>query len=473
MIPNDWSSYEKEVHKMMSRHKTPGASVGLALHGKPIYTQGFGFGDVEQQTSIDKDTIFGIGSVTKSITAVAIMQLQERGLLKVGDRVTKYLPEFKVGSEGVEEGMTIHHFLTHTAGLPPLPTLTHSLVRSFWEDESMMEGEQAEKLRALEPIDTDEQLIKYIADSDVRLLGNPGEHFSYSNDCYAMLGTVVSRVSGMPYEEYVDQHILKPLDMTRSFFAAEKISALHNVATLYSSKKVKRKNEVYATPIWWSAPAQTAAGFLKSTVSDMLRYMDIYRSDGAVILSPQSINQMCTPYAQPVPGQFYGYGMMIHSNYRGCSIIEHGGNLKGVAAWASCVRERGLTGVALTNRSPAPSGDLLLGAINKVLGVPARTRRYSFKDYACPPARLAEYAGTYSSEEGFAVKISTLSTGLQFDMDGEKLMGRPVALDTFAVRRKGLESAARFIRNDKGECMGLAMGFRIVLKAAVPADERA
>ena len=474
MITNEWLGYEEEARRLMTRHKTPGAAVGIALQGQQIYTQGFGFADVDKQTSIDEDTIFGIGSVTKSFTAVAIMQLQERGLLSVGDHVTKYLPEFKVGSEDAQLGMTIHHFLTHTAGLPPLPSLSRSLARSFWSDESMMTGEQAEKLRSLEPIDTDDELIRFVADSDISLLGNPGEYFSYSNECYALLGTIISRVSGIPYEEYIDRHILQPLEMSRSFFDADKIQGLQNTAILYSSKKLKGKDHVYAAPLWWKAPAQTAAGFLKSTVRDMLRYMEIYRSGGhcggAAILSQQSVNQICTPYAQPVPGQFYGYGMMIHSNYRGYSIVEHGGNLKGVAAWASCIREKGVTGVALTNRSPAPSGDLLLGAMNHVIGAPLRTRRYIFKKYACPPARLREYTGTYSSGEGSTVKVTALCNGLQFEMSGEKVKARPVGIDTFAVRRKGLESAVRFVRTDKGEPWGLAMGYRIILKDTVPME---
>lgn len=474
MSTYDWHSYEEEAHRLMQRHQTPGAAVGVAKHGKPIYLQGLGFSDVEKQKGINEETIFGIGSVTKSFTAVAIMQLQERGLLSVSDCMTKYLPDLRVGSSGAEQGMKIHHFLTHTTGLPPLPSLTRALLRSFWIDETMMEGEQAERLRGLEPIDTDEDLIRFIADSDVKLLGNPGEYFSYSNDCYAMLGTIITRVSGETYEEYVEKNILKPLEMNRSFFDAKRITSLDNVANLYSSRKVKGKDQIFAAPVWWASPAQTAAGFLKSTVSDMLRYMDIYRtggqSNGVSILSEKSINQMCSPYAQPLPGRFYGYGLDIHRNYQGASIVEHGGNIKGVAAWACCIREKGITGVTLANRTPAPSGDLVLGAVNNVLGIPVRTRRYSFKSYACPEERLHEYAGAYTSGEGSTVKVRVLTQGLEFEMAGERVRARPVGVDAFAMRRKGLDSEVRFIRNHKGEPWALAVGYRMLPKAPQPED---
>ena len=213
----------------------------------------------------------------------------------------------------------------------------------------------------------------------------------------------------------------------------------------------------------------SAAGFLKSTTRDMLRYMEIFRTDGTCdgvrILSPESVDQICTPYAQPVPGQFYGYGMMVHSNYKGVSLVEHGGNIKGVSAWVSCIREKGITGVTLTNLVSSPGAEIMLGAINTALNVPVKTRRYNFKPFYCPPEKLAQYEGVYISGEGATVKVTAKGNNLQFEMGGARFTGRPIGVDTFSMRRKGLDSAVRFLRNTKGDTWGIAAGFRIIPKA--------
>lgn len=472
----DWSSYEQSTTELLATHQVPGAAVGLAIDGKTVYTHGFGWANVEQQVPINQDTIFGIGSVTKSFTAVAILQLQEQGKLSVEDLVTKYLPEFRIGKQGAERAMTLHHFLTHTAGVPPLPTLNHAMARSYWAELDEMDPKQAEKVKGLQPIDTAEELLKFIADLDVQLLGNPGEHFSYSNDCWALLGAIIQRVSGMPYEDYVTKHILQPLGMERSLFNGEGLQHRDNVASLYASKKVDGQDQIYLSPNWTAAPSMTAAGFLKSTVRDMLRYMEIYRTggvcEGARVLSQRSVDLITTPHAQVLPGQFYGYGLSVHGNYQGVSLVEHGGNVKGVSAYVSCVPEKGITGVTLTNLSSSPGGTLLLGAINSVLGLPIATRRYVYRDFSCSPAKLQSYVGSYVSAEGAAVQVSALPDGIELDVGGEKIKGRPVGIDTFAIMLKGMEMAVRFLRNARGEAWGLALGYRIIPKAK-PVEESA
>lgn len=466
---HDWGLYEQFAAELLRRNQVPGAAVGVAVDGETVYANGFGWANVENQVPIDENTVFGIGSVTKSFTAVAVMQLQEQGKLAVEDLVTKYLPEFRIGKQGAEQAMTIHHFLTHTAGVPPLPTLNHSMVRSYLADADEMEPEQVEKMKGITPIDTAEELLQFIADLDVQLLGNPGEHFSYSNDCWALLGAVIQRVSGMTYEDYVTKHILQPLGMQRSLFNGADLEHLENVTSLYASKKVAGEDQVYLSPNWSAAPAMTAAGFLKSTVHDMLRYMEIYRTGGVCagtrILSERSVNLMTAPHAQAVPGQFYGYGLSVHGNYHGVSLVEHGGNVKGVSAYVTCVPERGVTGVALTNLSSAPGGSLLLGAVNNTLGLPVATTRYVYRDFACSPEKLQLYVGSYLSGEGAAVKVTAVSGGLELSVGDERLKARPVGVDTFAVELKGTEMAVRFLRDTQGEAWALALGYRIIPKA--------
>lgn len=443
--------------------KVPGSIVSVAVKGKPVYTHAFGYRDVEQKLPATADTIFGIGSITKSFTAVAIMQLQEQGKLSVTDPVLKYLPKFRFGRDGAEKAMTLHHLLTHSAGMPPLPTLLAAMARSLQRDAADMDEKDRKQILALKQIEDADQLLEYIAGLDVQPFGYPGQYFSYSNDGFALLGAIVAKVSGEPYEAYVMEHILKPLGMESSSFDSYKST---NVATLYATKRVKGREVVFASPAPWEAPSMAAAGFLRSTASDMLRYMDIYRTGGvgagARILSAKSIDQMTTPYIRTDSGLYYGYGLMIHRNYRGVSLVEHGGNVKGVSTYVSCVRERGITGLALTNLQSSPGADLVLGAMNVLMGAPTTSRRFQFPKLEVAPERLKRYVGTYASGEATTIKVTFDGKSLIAETDGHRLPARPTGLDTFAVRQKGIDSAVEFLIGKDGEPWALCTHFRIV-----------
>jgi CubicO group peptidase (beta-lactamase class C family) len=164
-------------------------------------------------------------------------------------------------------------------------------------DDTMMEGEQGEKLKTLEPLDSPQELMEYMASLDIRLLGYPGEYFSYSNDCYGLLGEIIARVSGLSYEDYVSENIFQPLGMTRSTFSTATVQEMDNVATLYSYRHVDKRGrvKVFRAPVWGQAPAMTACGFMKSTLRDMMRYAEIFAtggtSNGNRILSDKSVDQ--------------------------------------------------------------------------------------------------------------------------------------------------------------------------------------
>jgi CubicO group peptidase (beta-lactamase class C family) len=206
----------------MAEHKVPGVAVSVISGGEVIYKKGFGFRDQERGLPVTPDTIFGVASVTKSFSALAIMQLAESGKLSLGDPVQKYIPGFDLPGGG-GEAVTIHHFLTHTSGLPPLPTLGYSIRGNTMpdpdDDEPKKEDSQKEQPEhPQQPINTYDELTGYIRNGDFKLLGKPGEYCSYSNDCYGLLGVIIEAVSGENYEDYMRKHILDSLMMGRSNF---------------------------------------------------------------------------------------------------------------------------------------------------------------------------------------------------------------------------------------------------------------
>ena len=150
---------------------------------------------------------------------------------------------------------------------------------------------------------------------------------------------------------------------------------------LYAAKTTEEGVTVYPTEIWWDAPAMRAAGYLKSTINDILRYLEIFRNEGMVdgvrILSKESVDQMIYPHFEYNNGIYYGYGLRITPDYYGETLIEHGGGLKGVSSLMFILPEKGLTGVALSSLASVPSGRLLMGALNVL-------RRKGSGCHACP-----------------------------------------------------------------------------------------
>lgn len=466
----DMTQLEAFAQKLMEDAKLPGAFIGIAKDGEMQYAGGLGLRDLEQQAVVTEDTVFGIGSITKSFTCVGIMQLQEAGKLSVHDAVVTYLPEFRTKEEERTKRITIAHLMSHTSGLPSLPTLYYAMRRSMEIDPAVKENPNSSvDLTAHEPIDTYEQLMAFIDSLDVELLGEPGTEFSYSNDGYALLGAIIERVSGQTYESYIKEHILEPAGMKHTVFLIEDLGDYDNITTLYTSKKGEDGKEVFAAPLWWDAPSMRAAGFIKSTGRDMLAYAEIFRTGGLVgdrrILSEDSVRQMIGNYAGLEPTRHYGYGFMVTPDFRGGTLIEHGGAIKGVAAQLCIVPEQGITCVILTNLDGSPSTELLAATLNTAQGLPVEEPVVLYPDYAVSADTLNEFVGEYKSGEGEKVQVSLNEAGLEMQLQGMTFPLRPVKEDCFVFKMgTGLEKYMRFIRTETGDVSRVSFHFRQLIK---------
>lgn len=465
----DFTAFENYSEALIKKYQIPGAALGLALNGELIYEKGFGFRNIENQLPVTMNTVFGIASVTKSFTCVAIMQLQEAGKLSVHDPVVKYLPEFSTPTEYTDK-MTIHHFMTHTAGLPPLPTLFYAKKRSFEADPSISDypGLQI-KQNDHEPIDTYEQLMEFIAGLDFELLGEPGTQFSYSNDSFALLGAIVQRLSEIPFEQYVKQYILEPAGMYNTCGLIEELTDHVDITSLYAArKKEDGMEEIYESPVWWEAPATRGAGYLKSTVNDMLKYAEIFRNNGKVgdkqILSEDSVQRMTSPHFEIAPGKFYGYGLMITPDYHGAKLIEHGGNLKAIASQLCIIPERGITGMILTNLAGVPATTIMSGALNAVEGRAPEASAVMFTE--CQVENVEEIKGTYTSNEGMQVNIVENDEKLGIRVHDLTFPLQCIGKDLFRTSVKDQTEIIRFIRDAQGEVERVAYHFRQFPKTA-------
>jgi len=332
---------EKFVIEKMSESKMPGLSIALVKDGEVIYSRGFGFRNLESGVPATPRTVYGIGSITKSFTALAIMQLVEKGLISLDDPVEKYIP-IKLRSFG--ETVRIHHLLTHSSGIPSLGYAV-----------ALVEGRLGGGKTWL-PAASPDDVITFAQDAEKWAFTKPGERFFYSNEGYVMLGKIISEVSGMPYEEYVKENILKPLEMNRSYFFKEEVDQDSDVATPYFIDQEGRhipKSFPYGI---------SADGGLLSNVLDLAKYLTMYINRGEYnsvkIVEKDSIETMETPYIKVPWGlsdeDAYGYGLIIHPNFLGERLIEHGGSVLIYNGLIGYIPDKKL-GVAVLNNSPGYS----------------------------------------------------------------------------------------------------------------------
>lgn len=203
-------SYDRIIPDLMRKYAVPGGAVAVLRDGKLIYARGFGYADVENRTPVQPDALFRIASVSKPITSAAIMKLVEEGKLRVDDRVAPFIAHLAPAPGATVdprwEQITIRHLLNHTGG---------------WNrgkpdggfDPVGRPGIAAAAVGAPAPA-SPETLIRYM--KGMPLDFDPGAKHAYSNFGYVILGRVIERVSGMPYEEFVRTRILLPVGAART-----------------------------------------------------------------------------------------------------------------------------------------------------------------------------------------------------------------------------------------------------------------
>ena len=458
------------TRETMALHGIPATALAVAERGQECFAAGFGIREYGQSAAVTPDTIFGVASVTKGFTALAIMQLAEAGRLAVDDPVTRYLPTYRTPVEAGARATTIAHFLTHTAGLPPLPSRFFALARATAGDS--FAASPPAWVAAHAPLDSAADLLDYIAGYDFAPLGPPGEQFSYSNEGFALLGAIVERVSGLPYATYVRERILEPLGMSRSTFDRAVLAPGAALATFHVLRETPHGRRPVPAPQGNYTPLWHAAGGLNSTVRDLLRYLELFRtgglSGGVRLLSEAGIAAMVAPRTRGgVPGAFYGYGLGIVLRYHGTWLVQHGGGSKGISSHILVAPARDYTAVALTNLADVPADRLALAPLNKILERPLADQPAVYAETTYPRSFLERCLGTYRGGEGQEVIASFKRDRLSVRVAGQTLAARPVGDDGFVIGTLSGDAYLQFLLPDAGgPAWGVRSGSRIVPRAA-------
>jgi CubicO group peptidase (beta-lactamase class C family) len=199
--PDAWPAFVRAFDAYVEAGRIVGAGALVMRDGRVLARHDVGFADRASGRQVDEDTIFHYGSITKTLTAIAVMQLRDRGLLSLDDPVTRWVPELRSVSDpyGSLDGITLRMLLSHTAGFqnPTWP----------WD--------RGEPWEPFEPTEW-EQLVAMMPYQ--RLLFKPGSGYSYSNPGFVYLARVIEAISGDPWEAYVQKNIFGPLGISRSYF---------------------------------------------------------------------------------------------------------------------------------------------------------------------------------------------------------------------------------------------------------------
>ena len=361
---------ESFVEERMRADNTPGLALAVTDREKLLHVSLHGFADLGAQIPVTSNTLFEIGSISKSFTAVALMQLVEAGTLDLHAPVTHYLPWFQVPSE--HKPITLHHLLSHTAGI--INGMDFS-AEAKYEVYSLRETEAT---------------------------AAPGTFFHYSNVGYKALGLVLEELLGRSCAEIIQERILDPLEM-RATEAAITHETRKRIAVGYASLYDDRPGHAShpLVPATW-LEYDAADGSIAATVTDMAAYvrmlMNRGQGPGTRIVSEESFGVMTQPVIETPEeeeGTFYGYGLVI-SESDGRTCIGHGGGMVGYYSAILADMDDDLGIVVLTD-GPGEPGGIARSALRLLC---------SFLHKQEPPALIPvpdptqvengiDYAGTY------------------------------------------------------------------------------
>ncbi len=350
-----WSKLESFILEKMSKTRLPGLSIAIVSGNEIIYANGFGFRDIEYGLPATPRTIYGIGSVTKSFTALSIMQLVEKGVLSLEDPIEKFIP-LEIRPFGEE--IRIWHLLTHSSGIPAL-----AYAEAFI---SSIVGDYATWV----PIASHKDVLPFMSDAEDWVISKPGKEFYYLNEGYVILGHIIEKVSGIRYEDYVKRNILKPLKMERSFFSREELEKDIDKATPYViDREGKWIKSTYPFGI-------TSDGGLLSNTLDLANYIVMYlnrgRFNSVELVSSKTLEEMEKPriiykYSY-FPSEGYALGWSVIPNFLGYKLIHHSGSVLVSTAYVGYLPEKKLGVVILANASGYPLSFIGMYALALALG---------------------------------------------------------------------------------------------------------
>lgn len=328
--PEAFSDVDAYISREMKRQRLPGLSIAIVRGDQVVYTKGYGQADGSGRP-VTPETPFGLGSIGKAITAMAVLQLAEAGKIDLDAPVQRYLPVTYKGAAFI----TVRQLLNQTSGFTQISTFGNSLSSVNDRAQDALEHNALSYAK------------KFLAN------GESTEHaYRYSNANYVMLGFIVQQVSGQSYGEYVKEHIFGPLSMNDSYVTLDEAAA-NGMATPY--RRILGYNVAYDGPYVYIA-GDSPAGYMYTSAEDMSHYLIAQLNGGRYgdrsVLSPESVRLMQT---EPAPGT-YAMGWMT-GRINGMPVLGQPGGSIGFQAQTYIVPEQRLGVIVFSNVLDAIDAD--------------------------------------------------------------------------------------------------------------------
>ena len=397
------------VERRMREVKIPGLALAVTDRQQMLKSATFGYADLAAGQPVRPDTMFEIGSIGKSFTNIALLQLRDEGRLDLVAPVSAYLPWFEVQSDFGP--ITTHHLMTHTAGLPSGTDVGPHGLYEAW------------------------------ALRELRTGSAPGERFQYSNVGYKTLGFLLEELDGRPYADSIQSRVLDPLGMDHSHpvigHETRKRAAV-GYRTFYDDRPEHVDHGL--VPALWTEYG-VGDGCQASTAGDMAIYLRMLMNQGAgpsaSILSENSYRLMTRRFiaTQQWGGAHYGYGLTL-ADIDGHAHLGHGGSSTGFVAAMIADLDAGLGVVVLINGCVRSYGavDMALHML-KVLRAGLNGRELPSPPHVADPKFIsdsADYAGKYGSAED-SLAIAANGNRLSLQWEGQEITLQQRGEDSFYV----------------------------------------
>ena len=412
------------IERQLPTLNAPGITIGITHRERNLHAGFFGLANQDAGQPVTPETLFQIGSISKSFASIVLLQLQEQGLLNINNPVTKYLPWFEIQSE--YEPITLRHLMSHTAGIV------------CGSDDTPVAYTEAWNLR------------------HPKATASPGEMFHYSNSGYKVLGLVLETLLEQDISSILRERILAPLGMTASLpdIRNENRQKLATGYTPYFDDHPLPPGGQLAPATWFES--NTADGAICSNAEDMCRYLQMLLQRGKGLLAPQSFEQLIHPIVSTddgTHGEHYGLGLFT-MQFDGHHVIGHSGGMVGFTADMLADLDSGLGVVVLTNGPTEPSkiSRYTLNLFNAALNGD------ELPDFLKDKLdKVDDYIGTYRcGEKSFTLTTDNNRLYLNFAIASVAL--HPLVPDSFIVPHSAFELFALRMERKNGRVTAAGWG---------------
>ena len=413
LSPNtDYSTVIKTIRQLlpaaMALRDIVGASVALIDGGNIVWSEGFGYTQRSQKVKVTADTLFHVGSITKSFTALGVLKAIDKGLLALDDQVNKHVSWFTVNSRNgpaEPEKITVRHLLSHHSGLGTWSRLGNPSDAQYHAR-------------------TFDEVVKSTRDSWLKF--PPGERFEYCNQGIDIAGHMLEVISRKPFAEFMRAELLAPLGMTVSTFDQAKATQNEACALGYLSKRPVPILNGIVMPL-------LAAGGLFASANDLARFIIFHLQGGTVqgkqIVSQRLLEEMSAPQCT-AKKQISGYGLCIYKALQHNTVrLSHGGFGYGISTHYRFLPKYKIGVVLLTNQDAAHNAPALASRVIELmltakLGVVPKNEPVTMTDkpiVSLDERTLRRLEGTYLLYEGILFRFKYEKRNLFHIVGNEKL----------------------------------------------------